>query len=188
MNVVLTFAERRTNFCGGILCCWTTTGESVMGICSLFRGLKILAGLSSLRAQRAQECPSTLDIICNETQRKKRHIVVSDQKKKKGVSDQNALVYTSYTTEEQLMVVIHLNWTSESINCKFLMCQPEFPSRVSWRGRSHGWCTTECHCPLSQKQPLTERLQDLNKEKAKEYYRQIWILANGVSIRQWADP
>lgn len=31
-TAVLTFAERRTNFCGGILCCWTTTGESVMGI------------------------------------------------------------------------------------------------------------------------------------------------------------
>ncbi len=75
MNAVLTFAERRTNFCGGILCCWTTIGESVMGICSLFRGLKILVGLSSLRAQRAQECPSTLDIICNRTQRKERHIV-----------------------------------------------------------------------------------------------------------------
>lgn len=67
---VLTFAERRTNFCGGILCCWTTTGESVMGISSLFRGVKILAGLSSLTAQRAQECPSTLDIICNRTQKK----------------------------------------------------------------------------------------------------------------------
>lgn len=46
-----------------------------MGIRSLFRGVQILDGLSSFMAQRAQECPSTLDIICNKGHKSERNIV-----------------------------------------------------------------------------------------------------------------
>jgi hypothetical protein len=63
----ITFAERSTNFCWGMLCCCTTTGESVRGISSLFRGLDPRLGRSSSMALRAQEWPSTLDIICIKT-------------------------------------------------------------------------------------------------------------------------
>lgn len=62
-KVILTWAESRTNFLGGSMCCCTTTGESVMGITSLFSGVTIFWTLNSSIAERAQECPSTRVVI-----------------------------------------------------------------------------------------------------------------------------
>lgn len=45
------------------MCCCTTTGESVIGIMSLFSGVTIFWTLNSSVAERAQECPSIRVVI-----------------------------------------------------------------------------------------------------------------------------
>lgn len=62
-SAILTWAESRTNFLGGSMCCCTTTGESVIGTISLLRGVTIFWTLKSSIAERAQECPSTRVVI-----------------------------------------------------------------------------------------------------------------------------
>lgn len=69
---IFTWAERRTNFWGGMLCCWTTTGESVSGMRSLFKGVTILGTFVSSMAQSAHEWPSTFEVICLKKQKERK--------------------------------------------------------------------------------------------------------------------